>query len=135
MKITYETQPSRQKVNKTYTSNEQFWRDALDKEHFQSMQVRLQGFHLTEWIPSAPGRFYTSDGLRSRALAEQYLRDGTNEYTMPSRFLCSDKQQKSSNVVKASNSAKVSRLRGTCDLQHILRRWHTHHVRQHLEPC
>jgi hypothetical protein len=74
------TQPSQRRVDKTYSDNETFWRGALDKQHFPSMRVRLQDFHLTEWVPSAPARYFTPNAQHSRQEAEhRYLFD-RNEY-------------------------------------------------------
>src|SRR5262245_54419100 len=73
-------QPSHRSIDKSYSDNETFWRDALGKQHFPSMRVRLQGFHLTEWVPSAPGRYFTPNAQHSRQEAEHLYSFDRNEY-------------------------------------------------------
>jgi hypothetical protein len=75
-------QSSPRRVNKSYTDNETFWSDALQRQHFVSMRVRLEGFHLTEWIPSAPGRYFRPQAKRSRTEAEGLYLIERNEYLL-----------------------------------------------------
>lgn len=81
------TQPSQRRVDKSYSDNESFWRGALGKQHFPSMRVRLQGFHLTEWVPSAPGRYFTPNAQRSRRRAERRYSFDRNEYNLDGKNL------------------------------------------------
>jgi hypothetical protein len=60
-------------VNHTYADNRSFWNDALDDKVVQGMRIRLQGFHVTQWLPSSPGRYYTADAVQSRERAQSYL--------------------------------------------------------------
>ena len=55
--------PTRPKVSidKEYTTNQDFWQDILGGLHFQGMRVQLNGFHLSEWIPSTPGRYFAGN--------------------------------------------------------------------------
>lgn len=80
-------QPSHRKVDKSYSDNETFWKDALGIQHFPSMRIRLQGFHLTEWTPSAPGRYFTPDAQYSRRKAETSYRPSRNEYDLDGKNL------------------------------------------------
>lgn len=60
----------------TYTDNSKFWHDSLAGLHFQGTRISLQSFHLTEWIPSAPGRYFTPEASKSRRKAQDYLVPG-----------------------------------------------------------
>lgn len=80
-----DSRPSSRPIDCIYTDNEMFWRDALNKKHFQAMRIGLHGFHLMEWLPSAPGRYFTPHAPFSRRVAEtreydpilgEYLPDG-----------------------------------------------------------
>jgi len=69
------------KVDNTYTSNEAFWHDALKRRLFEGQRILLRGFHLTEWLPSAPGRYFTDQAAHERDAAEMALSwSGQNEY-------------------------------------------------------
>ena len=72
--------PSSQSVDSIYTTDEAFWKEAFRGQHYESKRVRLQGFHLTEWLPSAPGRYFTPEAELSRLRAEKYLAYGGQEY-------------------------------------------------------
>src|SRR5260221_382392 len=82
-----QVQPSSRKVDKNYTDNEAFWRDVLRRRHFPSMRVRLEGFHLAEWIPSAPGRYFTPDAHHSRERAKYLYNPNRNEYNLDGKEL------------------------------------------------
>jgi len=74
-------QPLSHLFNATYTDNSTFWNKTLEgKHHFQGMRVRLQGFHLTEWMPSSPGRYYTHEAQASREQAGYYRGSEMREY-------------------------------------------------------
>ncbi len=70
-------------VDRTYTDNRTFWHDALRGLHFQGMRIFLQGFHLTEWMPSAPGRYFTPNAEASRKEAQHYIAYGRAERYLP----------------------------------------------------
>ena len=64
----------------TYTDNATFWKDAFAKQHFQMMRLQLKRFHLMEWLPSAPGRYFTEAARLSRKKAEVDIDGSLNEY-------------------------------------------------------
>lgn len=74
------TPPFSQSIDRTYTDNRTFWNEALSGLHFESMRVRLEGFHLTEWLPSAPGRYFTLDAKASREEARNSIIPDGSEY-------------------------------------------------------
>ncbi len=76
-------QTSSRPIDVAYTDNQSFWRDALAGKHYQSMRINLQGFHLTEWMPLAPGRYFTPEADRSRKEASRFYRDG--EFSPPGK--------------------------------------------------
>jgi hypothetical protein len=71
------TKPTRYR---TYKDNQAFWEDSLKGSHFEEMEVHLEGFHLTEWLPSAPGRYFTQEAIKSRAEATEFFDSGLQEY-------------------------------------------------------
>lgn len=62
------------------TSNENFWLGAQRGTLHHGSRVVLRGFYLTEWLPSAPGRFHTEEAARSRQIAEDYWESSDKEY-------------------------------------------------------
>lgn len=64
-----------------YGDNESFWEGAISSQHFPGSYVRLKGFHLTEWIPFAPGRYFTSDAKEMRSFAAKFVSSDRDEYT------------------------------------------------------
>jgi hypothetical protein len=44
--------------DRTYTDNAAFWADAFATKHFPGSNIILEDFHLTEWLPFAPGRYF-----------------------------------------------------------------------------
>lgn len=73
-------------VDRKYTNNQAFWEDALKGEHFEEMRVHLENFNLTEWIPSAPGRYFTPEATESRMKAQQYFAPDRREYLPLGKF-------------------------------------------------
>jgi hypothetical protein len=67
---------------KSYTDNTTFWSDAHAKRHRQLMPVYLTRFHLMEWLPASPGRYFTEEARSSRANAELHLDPRLNEYRL-----------------------------------------------------
>lgn len=70
-------------VDRTYTTNKTFWEESLNGRHFESMRINLRGFHLTEWIPSSPGRYYMPDAARNRRMANDFLSSDVREVYAP----------------------------------------------------
>ncbi len=66
--------------DRTYEDNENFWKDALNNTLIHGMMIGLSGFHLTEWVPSAPGRYFTSEATDARNEAERYVNHQRREY-------------------------------------------------------
>lgn len=67
-------------VDKTYYDNMSFWKDALSEKHYPGAYINLDGFHLTEWLPFSPGRYFTEDAVRSRKYAMRRISKERNEY-------------------------------------------------------
>jgi hypothetical protein len=68
--------------HKEYENNYDFWEDALRENLVEGIEVNLRSFHLMQWLPSSPGRYYTPKAIRERQNAEQHLtrRGGHREY-------------------------------------------------------
>jgi len=73
-------------TDSTYLNNEMFWSDAKSNRHFEGMRVALKGFHLTEWLPSSPGRYYTMKARKSRELAEHHVNHDRGEYNTLGKY-------------------------------------------------
>ena len=68
-------------VDKTYADNKSFWADALAAKHLPGSHIILDNFHLTEWLPFAPGRYFTPDAGGQRELAAHHVARDRDEYT------------------------------------------------------
>jgi hypothetical protein len=68
------------KVDRSYFDNESFWRDALSSRHFPSAYIVLDSFHLMEWLPFSPGRYFTGRAKESRYFAADKISRDRYEY-------------------------------------------------------
>jgi len=62
---------NRNKPDKIFNNNSDFWRHILNNECHPEQIIKLQKFHLTEWIPISPGLFYTEEAERGRKAAQR----------------------------------------------------------------
>jgi hypothetical protein len=69
------------KADHIYDDNASFWRDALFEKHFAGARVILRNFRLTEWLPFAPGRYYTDQAAGEREMAAYMISSSRDEYT------------------------------------------------------
>lgn len=72
--------PRSKHLDKTYSSNKKYWNDSLSGVHYEGMRIELDTFHLTEWVPLSPGRFFTKEAEEKRKLASTYFNHHTKEY-------------------------------------------------------
>lgn len=77
--------PDRNRPDKIFNSNLDFWREILGDNCYPEQVIKLQKFHLTEWIPIAPGLFFTDEAERSRIDAQRNA-VFHNKETFESRF-------------------------------------------------
>jgi hypothetical protein len=73
-------QRAKPEVDQAYDNNQAFWNDALGGVQFEEMKVSLENFHLTEWIPYSPGRYFTQDAIDSRREALDFIAPNGAEY-------------------------------------------------------
>jgi hypothetical protein len=66
--LTETAAPSTEPLTRPFTENEEFWTTALNRQIYRGLRVRIQG-HLTEWLPAAPGRYFTEFAREQRHLA------------------------------------------------------------------
>jgi hypothetical protein len=66
--------------SKVYATNAAFWTDSLSGRHREGQHIKLQGFHLTEWTPYSPGRYYTPQAAEARHRARSIVSWTNNEY-------------------------------------------------------
>jgi hypothetical protein len=55
-------------VAREFADNAAFWDHMLSGKHHQMMRVRLNEFHLLEWLPLSPGRYYTDAAKGGRTM-------------------------------------------------------------------
>ncbi len=67
-------------VDRSYFDNASFWRDALSSQHFPGAYIRLDDFHLLEWLPFSPGRYFTRSAEFERQRAAKRISEERHEY-------------------------------------------------------
>ncbi|MEJ6483316.1 hypothetical protein N0Y54_18665 [Nostoc punctiforme UO1] len=81
--ILYQTlspQLTPRKADCTYLDNASFWKDALSNKHFPGANIVLEDFHLMEWLPFSPGRYFTHEAMFQRERAVRAISMDRNEY-------------------------------------------------------
>jgi hypothetical protein len=68
------------KPDRNYVDNASFWSDALSSQHFPCTYVVLDDFHLLEWLPFSPGRYFTREAEDQRKIAAKAISRTRNEY-------------------------------------------------------
>lgn len=63
-----------------YRDNESLWSDILARRVNHGDTIHLKDFQLIEWLPTAPGRYFTSDAARSRNDARRWWDMTRGEY-------------------------------------------------------
>src|ERR1041385_3212994 len=64
----------------SYSDNKKLWGDILQHVVDQGSRVELQAFLITEWVPSAPGRYFTGEAEEARRRAQRYWERSRGEY-------------------------------------------------------
>jgi hypothetical protein len=64
----------------SHMANQAFWSDAIQGRYREGNEIHLERFHVTEWIPSSPGLYFTDEATHARARAEQYVSATGGEY-------------------------------------------------------
>jgi hypothetical protein len=76
--------PFHDRERKEYEDNYRFWKDALNGNLVEGIEVILKSFHLMQWLPSSPGRYYTSKAKRERQEAERHIvQNGRHQEYLP----------------------------------------------------
>lgn len=82
-----------------YWSEEHFWQDVIRSERiFATCQVELKEFSLIQWIPRAPGQYYTSEARQSRNNAGGYIISRSRNKSRNTDYLVFDPYGKSEMV-------------------------------------
>jgi len=63
-----------------YFDNASFWKDALSNRHFPRAYIVLDDFHLLEWLPFSPGRYFTEEAESQRVKAAKAISSERHEY-------------------------------------------------------
>jgi len=74
------TTPTTSAPETVYKENHGLWRDVLDSRLHPASRLALHGFHVTEWIPSSPGRYFTEHAKESRESAQEFWAYTEGEY-------------------------------------------------------
>jgi len=77
----------RKATDVVYKDNDAFWEDWRHGEHSQGLHVRLNQFHLTEWLPFTPGRAFTPTAVKSRQMAARFISETGSEYLPPGKAM------------------------------------------------
>lgn len=92
--------------DKIFRYNSMLWEDILKKECYPEQIVTLSGFHLTEWIPLAPGRFFTTEALQARSEAQRFIAN-----TLPDKTIIGPSWRPTeSNLFLEGNSYEIPEL-------------------------
>jgi len=59
-----------------YKSNFAFWNDAINENLYPAKLVTLKNFHLCEWVPLTPGKYYTPEAQRLNGYVSNVLKNG-----------------------------------------------------------
>jgi hypothetical protein len=82
-----------------YWSEEQFWQDVIRSARiYATCQVKLKEFSLAQWIPRAPGQYYTSEARESRNYAEHFIRSRSRNQSRNAEYIVFDPYGKSEMV-------------------------------------
>ncbi|MCZ8068493.1 MAG: hypothetical protein ACK5QJ_05285 [Microcystis sp.] len=82
-----------------YWSEEQFWQDVIRSERiYATCQVKLKEFSLAQWIPRAPGQYYTLEARESRNNAEHFIKSRSRNQARNTDYIVFDPYGKSQMV-------------------------------------
>jgi hypothetical protein len=68
--------PERPVRDRTYTSNEDLWRDLIGDNVRAPSTIRLTDFWLSDWFPLRPGLYHTQAARNNRDMAQRHLLTG-----------------------------------------------------------
>jgi hypothetical protein len=71
---------SRSPQAKEFRTNQDLWKSLIDGKLREGSRLLLKDFSITEWMPLAPGRYFTSDAKNARKIAQEYFSYTNNEY-------------------------------------------------------
>lgn len=63
-----------------FSTNEEFWSRMLSGKLHEGSSIRLEGFHIMEWTPTSPGRYFTPEATAKRENAREFVSRNRNEY-------------------------------------------------------
>lgn len=77
---------SANRAMREYGQEQDYWRDLIARDSVTPLQlgdvVKLRGFQLTEWVPRAPGVWWTDKGQHMRNAATGYCVPGSTAHTV-----------------------------------------------------
>jgi len=65
---------------KQYRDNASLWSDIQRGLVREGQRLKLSNFHVTEWIPYAPGRYFLPESVQARAQAQRFFSWSRREY-------------------------------------------------------
>ena len=63
-----------------YQDNEQFWQDIFKHRLYEGKLVSLNEFHITEWIPLSPGKYFLPESTLIRNQGRYFFSYDSGEY-------------------------------------------------------
>jgi hypothetical protein len=96
-----------------YTKNEDVWQGIIQRKINPGGQIRLEGFHITDWFPRAPGLFYTQDAAWAREEAFHHLDHGFGDSPIRDHaHAAGEERPKHDYTVVFTPEGKLSMLQG-----------------------
>lgn len=68
----YEDFNYRDRIEKYFNSNFDYWNDVFERNIFNGMKIRLSGFHILEWLPQFPGIIHKRESKELIRMAYKY---------------------------------------------------------------
>lgn len=82
-----------------YWSEDKFWQDVIHSgQVYETCQVTLKKFLLTQWIPRSPGQYYTLEARNSREAARHFIESRSKDYSQNKDYFVFDPYGKSEMV-------------------------------------
>jgi len=104
-----------------YWSEEQFWQDVIRSERvYATCQVKLKEFSLTQWIPRAPGQYYTSAARKSRNNAEHFIKSRSRHQSRNTDYVVFDPYGKSEMVKGGVGCLRLAQKQVGSETLHFL---------------
>jgi hypothetical protein len=104
-----------------YWSEDQFWQDVIQSgQVYETCQVTLKEFLLSQWIPRSPGQYYTLEARRSREAAQHFIKSRSRDYSQNKDYVVFDPYGKSEMVKGGVGCLRLGQKQIANDNLHFL---------------